>query len=51
MPENEPHPDREGQPESRTGSRGGLVAVVVIAVIVTIVVVLHIAGAMSLHSP
>ena len=47
----EPHPDRDEQPEAGTGSRGGLVAAVVIGAIFLIIVVLHLAGAMSLHSP
>jgi hypothetical protein len=47
----EPHPDQDDQPDTRTGSRGGLIAAVVIATIVTILIALHLAGAMSLHSP
>jgi hypothetical protein len=47
----DPHPDREEQPEGPTGSRGGLIAAVVIAAVVTILIVLHLVGAMSLHSP
>jgi hypothetical protein len=47
----EPHPDREERPEAGTDSRGELVAAVVIGAIFLIVVVLHLAGAMSLHSP
>jgi hypothetical protein len=47
----EPYPDREEQPDAGTGSRGRLVAAVVIGGIFLIVVVLHLAGAMSLHSP
>jgi hypothetical protein len=47
----DPHPDQEEQPEPGTSSRGGLIAAVVIAAIVTILIALHLAGAMSLHSP
>jgi hypothetical protein len=45
----DPHPDREEQPEGRTGGTGGLIAAVVIAAVVTILIVLHLVGAMSLH--
>ncbi len=47
----EPYPDQEEQPETRTGSRGGVIAAVVIGGIFLVIVVLHLAGAMSLHSP
>jgi len=46
----EPHPDQDEQPDTRTRSRSGLIAAVVIAAIVTILIVLHLVGAMSLHS-
>jgi len=47
----EPYPDQEEQPEARAGTRGGVIAAVVIAAILLILVVLHLAGAMSLHNP
>ena len=47
----EPHPDRDEQPESRTGSRAGVIAALVVGGIFLVIVVLHLAGAMSLHSP
>jgi hypothetical protein len=47
----EPYPDREEQPEAGAGSRGAVVAAVVIGGIFLIIVALHLAGAMSLHSP
>ncbi len=47
----EPYPDREEPPETGTRSRGGIVAAVVIGGIFLIIIVLHLAGAMSLHSP
>jgi hypothetical protein len=47
----EPHPDQEDQPQAGTGSRGGVIAAVVIGAIFLILVALHVAGAMSLHSP
>jgi hypothetical protein len=45
----EPHPEQEDQPEPRTG-RGGVVAAVVIGAIFLVLVLLHVVGAMSLHS-
>jgi hypothetical protein len=45
----EPHPDRDERPESRTSSRGAVVAAVIIGAILLAVVALHIWGAMSLH--
>jgi hypothetical protein len=47
----EPHPDQDDQPEAGTRSRGGLIAAVVVGGIFLILVVLHVFGAMSLHSP
>jgi hypothetical protein len=47
----EPHPDQDEQPEAGTGSRGGVIAAVVIGAILLVIVVLHVVGAMSLHSP
>jgi hypothetical protein len=47
----EPHPDQEEQPEARTDSRAGVIVAVVIGGILLTIVVLHIAGAMSLHNP
>lgn len=46
-----PHPDQDDQPEARTDGRGGAIAGVVIGGIFLILVVLHLVGAMSLHSP
>jgi hypothetical protein len=47
----EPHPDQDEQPEPGSGSRGGVIAGVVIGGVFLILVVLHLVGAMSLHSP
>ena len=48
----EPHPDRDEQPEARTGSRGRVIAAVVIGAIFLIVVVVHLAGGgFAPHSP
>jgi hypothetical protein len=47
----DPHPEQDEQPEARTDRRGGVVAAVVIGGILLTIVVLHIAGAMSLHNP
>lgn len=46
-----PHLDQEDQPEARTEGRGGAIAGVVIGGIFLLLVVLHLFGAMSLHSP
>jgi hypothetical protein len=46
----EPHPDREEQPEARTGSRSGVVAAVVIGGILIIVIVVHLTVGLTLHS-
>ena len=46
----DPHPDQEEEPEPRTDSRAGAIVAVVIAGVLLIIVVLHIVGAMQLHS-
>jgi hypothetical protein len=45
----DPHPDREDQPEARTGSRGTVIAAVVIGAILLLVVVLHLTTGVSPH--
>jgi hypothetical protein len=46
----EPHPDQDEQPEARTPSRGAIVAAIVIGLVFLVIVVLHLTGAMALHS-
>jgi hypothetical protein len=46
----EPYPDRDDQPETRTGSRGGVIVAVVIGGIFLVLVVLHLTVGISPHS-
>jgi hypothetical protein len=45
----EPYPDRDEQPEGRTGGRGGVIVAVVIAAIFLGIVVLHLTVGVSPH--
>ena len=45
----DPHPDQEEQSEAGTNNRGRVIAAVVVGAIFLVLIVLHLAGAMSLH--
>ena len=47
----EPYPDKDEQPEARTGGRGGVIAAVVIGAILLVIIVLHLTVGVSPHGP